>query len=68
MFCGSAPSRNLLTVKRGAATRAARGKGTQTMKNAALITGSYGGLAPLFPKKTMLDFVYDQQVAGSANK
>jgi short-subunit dehydrogenase len=25
-------------------------------------------LAPLFPKKTMLDFVYDQQVAGSANK
>lgn len=38
------------------------------MKNAALITGSYGGLAPLFPKKTMLDFVYDQQVAVSANK
>ena len=25
-------------------------------------------LAPLFPKKTMLNFVYDQQVAGSANK
>lgn len=23
-------------------------------------------LAPLFPKKTMLDFVYDQQIAGSA--
>ncbi len=25
-------------------------------------------LAPMFPKKTMLSFVYDQQVAGSANK
>ena len=25
-------------------------------------------LAPLFPKKTMLNFVYDQQVAGSAKK
>ena len=24
-------------------------------------------LAPLFPRKTMLDFVYDQQIAGSAN-
>ncbi|WP_161634901.1 hypothetical protein [Ruminococcus flavefaciens] len=25
-------------------------------------------LAPLFPKKAMLNFVYDQQVAGSAKK
>ncbi len=25
-------------------------------------------LAPMFPKKTMLDFVYNQQIAGSANK
>lgn len=25
-------------------------------------------LAPLFPKKTMLNFVYDQQIAGSAKK
>ena len=25
-------------------------------------------LAPMFPKKTMLDFVYDQQIAGSATK
>lgn len=25
-------------------------------------------LAPLFPKKTMLDFVYNQQIAGSAKK
>ena len=25
-------------------------------------------LAPLFPKKTMLNFVYNQQIAGSANK
>ncbi len=25
-------------------------------------------MAPLFPKKAMLDFVYDQQIAGSANK
>ena len=25
-------------------------------------------LAPMFPKKPMLDFVYNQQIAGSANK
>ena len=25
-------------------------------------------LAPLFPKKFMLDFVYSQQIAGSAKK
>jgi len=25
-------------------------------------------LAPMFPKKTMLDFVYNQQVAGSGKK
>ena len=25
-------------------------------------------LAPLFPKKTMLNFVYNQQVAGSAKR
>lgn len=25
-------------------------------------------MAPMFPKKTMLDFVYNQQIAGSANK
>ena len=25
-------------------------------------------LAPLFPKKTMLNFVYNQQIAGSAKK
>ena len=24
--------------------------------------------APMFPKKMMLDFVYDQQIAGSAKK
>ena len=24
--------------------------------------------APMFPKKMMLDFVYDQQIAGSARK
>lgn len=32
------------------------------------IQGPMMKFMPLFPKKTMLDFVYDQQVAGSANK
>ena len=32
------------------------------------IQGPMMKFIPLFPKKTMLDFVYDQQVAGSANK
>lgn len=32
------------------------------------IQGPMMKMAPLFPKKIMLDFVYDQQIAGSANK
>jgi short-subunit dehydrogenase len=53
MFFGAGVPRILFIVKRAAATRVAQGKGTHTMKNAslknaALITGSYGGLGTCF--------------------
>ncbi len=53
MFFGAGVPRILFIVKRAAATGAAQGKGTHTMKNAALknaalITGSYGGLGTCF--------------------
>jgi hypothetical protein len=45
------------------------------LKGALNVTSSLPGwqtpmmkLAPLFPKKTMLNFVYNQQNAGSAKK